>query len=103
MAKIETIYASSLFRQNQVLEGVPVLEAIDNVSSVSLCLIHCMKRSADCRAFNWGNNKCLLMSDSVCANESLVLTPKRGFSYYDIMDNPDFEVKSRVMKKFRIS
>jgi len=90
--KVETLYASSLFRRNQILEGMPELDSLENISSVSICLFNCMKRKPDCKSFNWGNGECVLMSDSVCANESLLLTPKEGFAYYDVMDSPDFEV-----------
>lgn len=90
--RLEAQYASSLFRRNQVLEGVPIIEAIGNVSAVSVCLSVCMRHKTDCKAFNWGQSHCYLMSDSVCANESLRLTPKPGFNYYDIMDSPEFEV-----------
>ena len=90
--KPETLYASSLFRMNQVLEGVPQLERLENVSSVSVCLLNCMKRKADCKSFNWGYGECVLMSDSVCFNETLLLTPREGYAYYDIMDSPDYEV-----------
>ena len=94
--RIESQYASSLFRQNQILEGVPVIETLGNVSAVSVCLLSCMRHKSDCKAFNWGDSQCVLMSDSVCANESLGLTRKPGFSYYDIMDSPEFEVSQSI-------
>ena len=92
LLKPETLYASSLFRMNRVLNGVPQLESLENVSSVSICLLNCMKRKPDCKSFNWGNGDCVLMSDSVCFNETLMLTEKEGYAYYDIMESPDFEV-----------
>ncbi|XP_054157811.1 C-type lectin domain family 4 member E-like [Oppia nitens] len=91
--KAETLYASSLFRMNQVLEGIPYLHVVENVSSVSTCLLNCMKRKPDCKSFNWGNGTCMLMSDSICFNETLLLTRKEGYAYYDIMDAPDSEKK----------
>ena len=90
--KPETLYASSLFRVNQILEGVTELDSYGNLSSVSRCLLICMKRKPDCKAFNWGNGECVLLTDSVCFNETLLLTPKDGYAYYDIMDSPDNEV-----------
>ena len=92
LPKTESLYASSLFRMNQGLEGGPRLESLENISSVSICLLNCMKRKPDCKSFNWGNGECVLMSDSVCFNETLLLTRKEGYAYYDIMDSPDFEV-----------
>ncbi|CAG2164101.1 unnamed protein product [Oppiella nova] len=92
--KPETQYASSLFRMNQVLEGVPFLQTVQNVTSVSLCLMNCMKLKPNCKSFNWGRNgDCQLMSDSVCFNETLLLTSREGYAYYDLMDTPDYEKK----------
>ena len=95
LPKRETLYASSLFRMNRVLDGVPQLESLKNVPSVSICLLNCMKRLPDCKSFNWGNGDCVLMSDSLCLNETLTLTEKEGYAYYDIMESPDFEVIER--------
>ena len=89
--RVEGQYASSLFRRNQVLEGVPTL-TLTNITTVSHCLITCLKHKSDCKSFNWGDGVCDLMSDSICSNETLLLTPKQGFSYYDLMDGPEFEV-----------
>ena len=71
------------------VEGIPELDSLENISSVSICLANCMKRKLDYKSSNWGNGECVLMSHSVCANESLLLTPKEDFVYYAIMD---FEV-----------
>ena len=93
--KPETSYASSLFRKNRKLEGVPEIANYTNVASLSMCLVACMKKKPDCKAFNYGNRECTLLIDSVCANDTLELTPTHGYSYYDIMDSPDFEVSLR--------
>lgn len=92
LPKPGTLYASSLFRRNQVLDGVPEIENFTQISSVSTCLLYCLKNKPDCKSFNWGNGECTLLIDSICANETLFLTRKIGYSYYDIMDSPEFEV-----------
>ncbi|CAG2117858.1 unnamed protein product, partial [Medioppia subpectinata] len=94
MFKMESQYASSLFRTNRMLEGVPQLVTYYNVSTVSHCVITCLKHTSGCKSLNWGSGgECTLLSDSICANETLELTEKHGFAYYDLMDAPEFERK----------
>ncbi len=104
--KFESQYASALFRQNHILESVTQIDIITNVSLRSHCLLNCLKRKPDCKSFNWGNGVCILMSDSLCANDSLILVPKQDFAYYDVMDSPDFEVSlllQYVFQMFRLN
>ncbi|XP_054160809.1 C-type lectin domain family 4 member E-like [Oppia nitens] len=92
--KVDTLYGSSLFRKNHILDGgVTEYLIITNITKVSHCLIYCNQYKTQCKSFNFGNNTCILMTDSVCANETLLLTPKPGFDYFDIMDTPEFERK----------
>ena len=62
------------------------------------CLIACMQsKTYGCKAFNYGiNGTCILLAESLCANETYVLTENDQFNYYDLMATPDYEVSRNI-------
>lgn len=97
---IEFLYASSLYRSNHLLENVAQISIFDSVQRPSHCLAHCLASKNSCRAFNYSpNGTCILLAESLCANETYELTASEHFHYYDIMTTYDFEVRVPPPKK----
>lgn len=92
---IETSYASSLFRSQHLLDNVLTLARLEEVPRLHLCLTACMNAKPNCKAFNYGvNGTCILLGESLCANETYELTEHEDFNYYDLMASPESEVKN---------
>lgn len=97
-----SLYANSLFRQNQALLEVPIVNTLQlQHNTAAKCLLHCMKAKG-CQSYNYGAEEglCVLLADSLCANETLALTPKPGFNYFDLTANPKPEVRQNMNQYF---
>ena len=91
---IDTMYGSSLYREEHRLDVDDELIRYDNIGRLHECLHSCLLNRPYCRSFNYSptNGTCILLSDTLCGNETLLLTPDLEFSYYDVMNSPDEEV-----------
>ncbi|KAI2802167.1 Proprotein convertase subtilisin/kexin type 9 [Blomia tropicalis] len=92
---IDTMYGSSLYREGHRLDVDDELIRYDNIGRLHECLHSCLLNRPYCRSFNYSptNGTCILLSDTLCGNETLLLTPDLEFSYYDVMNSPDEERK----------
>lgn len=95
---IESLYGSSLFRSGHLLDraGLELSRAAD--LGLHHCLLSCMQqqsRPSACKAFNYAahNGTCILLVESLCANETYELTEDHHFSYFDLLNSPDYEVR----------
>ena len=93
----ESLYASSLYRNERRLTNVTELARIDNLSGLHKCLMHCLQLKSICKSFNYAENgTCILLSESLCADDDYELVEDENFSYYDLMSTPDYEKKHLV-------
>lgn len=91
---IETSYASSLFRSEHFFDSMLVLARLEKVQRLHFCLTSCINAKPNCKSFNYGKNgTCILLGESLCANETYELTENEDFNYYDLMANPESEVR----------
>lgn len=91
---INTLYASSIHRTQRFLADVAQLAVFEHLQHSYECLQRCLEQKGACKAYNFGpaNGTCMLLAESVCANESYELVPNEHYNYFDIMSTFDYEV-----------
>ncbi|XP_064454743.1 uncharacterized protein LOC135366019 isoform X2 [Ornithodoros turicata] len=82
-------YGTTNCRNDKILDVAP-FQVLRPVESVTHCLVACLMRGPQCKAFNYGNRTCSLLDTVLCHIRGpqgfLHLKDMPGFSYYDLFD-----------------